>query len=35
MGIYIKPISDFCKGLLIGGFIVAAMIWAIVLLGVK
>jgi hypothetical protein len=29
------PISDFAKGILIGGSIVAAMIWFIVLLGVK
>lgn len=28
-------LDDFCKGFLLGGTIVAAMIWAIVLLGVK
>lgn len=27
-----RKIDDFCKGLLIGGIIVAVMIWAIVLL---
>ena len=32
---FITPISEFCKGMLIGGFIVAAMIWFIVLLGVR
>lgn len=32
MADYIKPISEFAKGMLIGGGIVAAMIWAIVLL---
>lgn len=30
-----RKIDDFCKGLLIGGIIVAGMIWVIVLLGVK
>ena len=35
MNKFITPISEFAKGLIIGGFIVAAMIWAIVLLGVK
>lgn len=32
MNKFIKPIDDFCKGLLIGAAVVAAMIWAIVLL---
>lgn len=30
-----RKIDDFCKGLLIGCTIVAGMIWAIVLLGIK
>lgn len=29
---YIKPLDDFVKGILVGAAIVAAMIWAIVLL---
>ena len=32
MSKFIQPIGEFCKGFLIGGTIVAAMIWAIVLL---
>ena len=32
MSKFIEPISDFAKGMLIGGIIVAGMIWAIVLL---
>lgn len=29
---FVQPISEFCKGMLVGGFIVAGMIWFIVLL---
>lgn len=32
MNNYVRPISEFSKGLIIGGIIVAGMIWAIVLL---
>lgn len=29
---FVQPISEFCKGMLVGGFIVAGMIWFVVLL---
>ena len=32
MSKFIQPIGEFCKGFLLGGTIVAGMIWAIVLL---
>lgn len=32
MNPYIKPISDFTKGILVGAFVVAAGIWFVVLL---
>lgn len=35
MSKFVTPISDFAKGMIIGGAIVAAMIWFIIILGVK